>query len=482
LSAGASVLVCIGAGFLLFSGSDDTRISAALLSVSLPVLSLPVFDLSASRIRFGKTTLVLTRTIQYVLFAGSVLVLYLLVHYLMTSFYPAADYLNIPEILIVVFIVLIFRGIYHRFQPYLRRLGISFQQRQVEGIVEFMARVPRYTHSHDLLQDSVAQIERYFNARKVVFWLDDKSTQTTELPHDNMLMSVYRQFNVGDTFWSANKELSPKQMTEVEEVALVAGDWALMLPMRFSGAKAGLLMLGRKQKGVYNLEDIDVLKRLNTQIWLTLDILYLLENEKLLMQKTMEANLTALRSQINPHFLFNTLNTIAALIHDNPGMAELAVENLAFIFRYTLKTSGENFVTVENEMTLVRKYLEIEEFRFGERLTVDIQIADDCKGYAMPALVIQTIVENCIKHGINKIMHNGLVSIRIFARSDDFFVTEIEDTGPGIHSDRIFKGTGLNNIHSRLHSLYDRQDLITFENTGNGTLVTLTLPKQKYEK
>jgi hypothetical protein len=481
LSLGLTGLVLFGSGWMLVSDEAHSFISASLLTLAFPVLSLPVLDLSASRIRFGKTTLVLTRTIQYLLFAGSVLVLYLLVHYVITSFYPSAIYLHIPEVLIVIFLILVFRGIYHRFQPFLRRLGISFQQRQAEGIVEFMARVPRYSHSQDLIQDARVQIEKYFNARKVVFWLDDQTDVHVELPDVKVLMEVYRQFKTGDAFWSANKELSPRSLSDVIETELVSAHWALILPMRFSGAKAGLLMIGRKQKGVYNLEDIDMLKRLNTQIWLTLDILYLLENEKLLMQKTMEANLTALRSQINPHFLFNTLNTIASLIHDNPGMAELAVENLAFIFRYTLKTSGENFVTVENEMTLVRKYLEIEQFRFGDNIEVNIDVSPECNAYAMPALVIQTIVENCIKHGITKIIGKGIVSIRIFA-TEDAFVTEIEDNGPGIRSDRVFKGTGLNNIHSRLHSLYDRQDMVTFENTGHGTRVTLTLPKQIYER
>jgi LytS/YehU family sensor histidine kinase len=284
-----------------------------------------------------------------------------------------------------------------------------------------------------------------------------------------------------ELFWSANKELNPLTLKAEDEQFLAQHNWSLALPLRFSRAKAGLLILGKKKKGVYNLEDLDLLRRISTQIWLTLDILYLLENEKMLMQKTMEANLTALRSQINPHFLFNTLNTISSLIHDNPEMAEQAVENLAFIFRYTLRTSGENFVTVEGEMTLVKKYLEIEEFRFGENLEVKIEIEESCKECELPALVIQTIVENCIKHGIAKILTKGIVSIRIIDLGDRY-KTIIEDNGPGIRSDRISMGTGLNNIHSRLHSLYGNSDILTFENTGNGTRVTLTLPKKRHEK
>jgi len=465
---------------LLLGFSELTELRAYMILFVLPLISLPMLDLSASRIKFGKTTLVLTRTIQYLLFAASVLSLYLLVHFALNVFYPGAPYLNIIEIIILVFLVLLFRGLYHRYKSKILQIGISFQQRQAEDIQLFMAKIPRYTHSQTLIHDCRSQVIKNFNALQAEFWLNEME-RPPGLPESDILNAIFNALKSGDIFWSGNKELSPKILPAHVEQELIQGGWMLVIPLKFSSGKSGLLLMGKKKKGVYNLEDVDLLKRLNTQVWLTLDILYLLENEKLLMQKTMEANLTALRSQINPHFLFNTLNTIASLIHDNPEMAELAVENLAFIFRYTLKTSGENFVTVENEMNLVRKYLEIEKFRFGDNLEVNIEINPACLLYAMPALVIQTIVENCIKHGITKIVGKGVVSIRIYPENE-CFLTVIEDNGPGIRSDRILKGTGLNNIHSRLLSLYDRKDMVTFENTGQGTRVILTLPKQPYEK
>lgn len=463
--------------FTLFKAEKAIEESCVLLALFLPIL-----DLSASRLKFGKATVVLTRTIQYLLFSAAIFLVYLLSGWILENLYPGAPYLELINLLVVIIAALIARAIYHRNKTRFTQLGISLQPRQTEEIQQFIASVPRYTHSQDLIKDATQYLQNYFGAQAILFWLEDQEEEP-EASGDTreLYKSVFKSLSLPELFWSVNKELSGLVLAENEEKKLIDEGWTIALPLRFSRAKAGLLLLGRKKKGVYNLEDLDLLRRISTQIWLTLDILYLLENEKLLMQKTMEANLTALRSQINPHFLFNTLNTIAALIHDSPEMAEMAVENLAFIFRYTLRTSGENFATVENEMALVSKYLEIEKFRFGDNLEVIIEIQDSCKEFLLPALVIQTIVENCIKHGITKIVTKGIVSIKIVEQGA-FLKAMIEDNGPGIRSDRILKGTGLNNIHSRLHSLYDNPDILTFENTGNGTRVTLTLPKERHEK
>jgi signal transduction histidine kinase len=472
-------------GMLVVSGLQLVGMTLPEMAGSLaeilvfPTLFLPVLDLSASRLKFGKATVVLTRTIQYLLFSGAVFVMYLLLSWILELLYPGAPFLEWITLILLIMAVLAGRAVYHRNKVRFNRMGVSFQPRQSEEIQQFIASIPRYTHSQHLIKEAETYILKYFGAQDVLFWLEEQDEATVS--ESRIYLSVFKGLNLPELFWSANKELSPLTLQPEDEQFLLRKNWSLALPLRFSRAKAGLLILGKKKKGVYNLEDLDLLRRISTQIWLTLDILYLLENEKLLMQKTMEANMTALRSQINPHFLFNTLNTISSLIHDNPEMAEQAVENLAFIFRYTLRTSGENFVTIENEMSLVQKYLEIEQFRFGDNLEIHLEVDEACKECELPALVIQTIVENCIKHGITKIVTKGIVSIRIKDLGEKFQAI-IEDNGPGIRSDRISMGTGLNNIHSRLHSLYENGDILTFENTGKGTRVTLTLPKKRHEK
>ena len=183
----------------------------------------------------------------------------------------------------------------------------------------------------------------------------------------------------------------------------------------------------------------------------------------------------SLKQQLNPHFLFNTLNTISALIHESPDLAEQAVEKLAFIFRYTLKTSHQNFVPFSGEMQLVRTYLDIEQIRFGERLEIEIEIEKEVNEIELPAFVIQTLIENCIKHGIAKVVRKGIISINAW-READFLCVTIYDNGPGIEADRIKKGTGLNNITTRLENIYHYPEIIRFENTGDGTLVTLRIP------
>ena len=281
------------------------------------------------------------------------------------------------------------------------------------------------------------------------------------------------------TFWAKDKQLSDHYLGELEN-RLLTKQIHQVHRLEISKTDYGLVLLGRKKRGVYNLEDLDIISRIIQQTRLTLNVLQLLEREKLLVAKNYEANLTALRSQINPHFLFNTLNTISSLIHDAPDDAEEAVEKLAFIFRYTLKKSSENFVSFKDELSLVTTYLDIEKMRFGSRLNLIYEIDQNIMERKLPALMIQTIVENSIKHGIARILDNGFVAIRIW-EEDGFTVSEIEDNGPGIDVSKVNTSTGLTNTMTRLEQIYQMKNLLYFENTGNGTKVTLKIPIEHHE-
>jgi LytS/YehU family sensor histidine kinase len=223
------------------------------------------------------------------------------------------------------------------------------------------------------------------------------------------------------------------------------------------------------------LADLELVQRILQQVQLTLEVLHLLEKEKMLMEKTMEANMTALRSQINPHFLFNTLNTISSLIHDAPEEAEAATERLAFIFRHTLKFSRENFVSLGAELELVRNYLEIEQLRFGDRLSQTIQTEPDAREFRIPALIVQTVVENCIKHGIAKLTGPGEVRID-FRLRQGHLQGSVYNTGPPIDPSRARKGTGLNNVLLRVEELYDAPTVVRFEPAEDGTFVYFDFP------
>jgi len=129
--------------------------------------------------------------------------------------------------------------------------------------------------------------------------------------------------------------------------------------------------------------------------------------------------LKALRAQINPHFLFNALNAIAGLIHTNAQAAEDTVEQLAEVFRYTLRKSANEWVRLDEEIELVTAYLRIEQARFGDRLAVEIDIDPAAAAIPIPAMCVQPLVENAIKHGASQVQTQGRVSLRIPHASSD---------------------------------------------------------------
>ncbi|MEM7657819.1 MAG: hypothetical protein AAF399_16965, partial [Bacteroidota bacterium] len=128
---------------------------------------------------------------------------------------------------------------------------------------------------------------------------------------------------------------------------------------------------------------------------------------------------------------------------------------------------------------LITTYLDLEKIRFGDRLMMKIDISPDVKEVPIPAFILSTLVENTIKHGIAKILHPGIVSVKGF-REGDFLVCEVVDNGPGIDLSRIYKSHGLSSSISRLENIYDLKNLLYFENTGEGTYVRMKIPLVKH--
>lgn len=178
------------------------------------------------------------------------------------------------------------------------------------------------------------------------------------------------------------------------------------------------------------------------------------------MRRSMDAEkrrvgseLSALRAQINPHFLFNSLNSIAALIKISPDKAENVTEDLADVFRYTLRASEHPLVTLREELEIVQLYLNIEQARFEKRLTVAINVPEELLNVSLPVLTLQPLLENSIKHGVSKKEGNHTVTIDI-QMNHDLVEVRVSDTGPGFpHHDFneiLGTGTGLSNIFQRL--------------------------------
>ena len=446
------------------------------LFLSMGAIAIPLVNLAAGELKFGKVSVVLTRTIFYLIFALFALFFAFALHEVLIYAGLEIRYQYLLEIALLILVFFALQSLYLSNQHRLRQYFISTQQEKRDHFNQFISLIPQYTSSEKLTKDLSAQLQIYLGTERVCVWMkEDSLPLMLENFSEEKLTGIAEHLIKKTGFWARNSQLSEIELPPAIDQFLTEAQFFQVHPIAVKEDQYGLLFLGRKKQGVYNLGDVELLSRVIQQTRLTLDVLDLVEREKMLLEKNYEANLTALRSQINPHFLFNTLNTISALVHDAPDDAEKAVEKLAFIFRYTLKHSSQNLVTFKDELSLVLTYLEIEQMRFGTRMELRYEVEQDVLEYTLPAFVIQTLIENCVKHGIAKIIDKGVISIQI-KKETDAIICRITDNGPGIDLTKIHSSTGLNNISTRLQEIYHIKNLLYFENTGNGTLVIIKIP------
>lgn len=195
--------------------------------------------------------------------------------------------------------------------------------------------------------------------------------------------------------------------------------------------------------------------------------------QQLLRLKT-KAELEALRAKVNPHFLFNTLNSIASLIPVDPAKAEEMVQRLARLFRYTLEASTHEMMKLEDELRLCREYLEIEKVRVGERLSYEIVCEPSLASLHIPGLLLQPLVENSVQHGIAALKNGGRVSLHA-RRNGEFCEIEILDTGKGFDRNTAESGFGLSSVRERLALHYGESASFDLE-TNNGVRIRMRLP------
>jgi two-component system LytT family sensor kinase len=199
--------------------------------------------------------------------------------------------------------------------------------------------------------------------------------------------------------------------------------------------------------------------------------------EALLLQQVTEAELRALRAQINPHFLFNSLNTVADLIVRDPVRAETMTLRLASVFRHVLAHSSRPLTTVRDEIAFLRAYLYIEEARFGDRLRGEFAVDDAMAGEAVPSLILQPLVENALKHGLGPKPGPGHLIVSVCAEGG-FLRLAVEDDGMGLDGRRESQGVGLTNVAERLATLYQGRGSLAMEaREGGGCRVTILIPR-----
>jgi hypothetical protein len=194
-------------------------------------------------------------------------------------------------------------------------------------------------------------------------------------------------------------------------------------------------------------------------------------------ERALRARLATLQAQVNPHFLFNSLNAIASLIPTDPELAESTVERLAGVLQYSMGVSSCRAVTVGEELEAVRDYLEIEQARYGDRLHTRIEVDEDLCRQALPPMLLQPLVENAVLHGLSDRSRGGEISVSGRRDSQDVVLTVADDgVGPG-KSVRKGNNTGLQNLRERLFLTYGSEARFSVrERTGGGFECELRVP------
>ncbi|MBI4473760.1 MAG: histidine kinase [Acidobacteria bacterium] len=263
-------------------------------------------------------------------------------------------------------------------------------------------------------------------------------------------------------------------------------DVILEVGIESHGERVGIIQLGRRaNQAPYLSEDIALLTSLVDTFSFVLENIRLQVRKQELTLKAVRSELKALRAQINPHFLFNALNAVAGLIHKDPVRAEETVEQLSEVFRYTLARSEKEWVRLQEELDFVRSYLDVEQVRFGDRLQVRIEIEPGAEKAAIPAMMVQTLVENAIKHGVASVRGVGVVEIQARHTGSQLWI-QVSDNGPGFRetpnpesaSQSTSTGHGLKNIRERLQGYFGDAAILKAEHdeSRGKTVVSVEMP------
>ena len=194
-----------------------------------------------------------------------------------------------------------------------------------------------------------------------------------------------------------------------------------------------------------------------------------------LRELAVKSELTALKAQLNPHFLYNVFNTISASVPPQQERTRELLAELADLFRYQLQASRSDEATVRDEIAFVRQYLDLEKARFGDRLRVSFDVDDDTLDCVLPPMLLQPLVENSVRHGVASLIDGGDVRVSIHRKSDQLHV-QVADTGVGMNnSTETGNGVGLTNTRLRLEKMYSAELVIT-PNLPHGVVVRFAIP------
>ena len=292
---------------------------------------------------------------------------------------------------------------------------------------------------------------------------------------------------------------SPSCVDRLDSTASGRSQGELSKIIRVSGSPWGTVrVLPRNDEVPFLSQDVRLLGAIAANLGPALegqiqreDVLKREQRERQLLLNATDAELRALRARINPHFLFNALNIIAALIPKKPHLAERTIEQLAEVFRYTVRQADREWVSVADEIEFVRSYLQIEQVRFGERLCVRIEMEESAAKARIPAMTIQTLAENAVKHGITAVRHSGLITVsaELIACEEhgSKVIVTVSDNGPGFQHGATGAmamyvqpggGYGLRHIRERIFAHYGQAAALRIrrDHATATTFVSLEVP------
>jgi two-component system, LytTR family, sensor kinase len=448
------------------------RLGVGWLVVMVQLLSVaPVVLVAQATLRYGKLDDVLTRALMLLMVVG--LFFFALVgslSLLRPAFQSGRASLPVVAGLLGVGLFLAFERLLRRFRQRPPRWFATERQRVRERVAAFQERMQTFLDPDSLATATVRTASEAVGARSAALyyrlpgageWRTARFQPEPPFLTGEVVSALWPHISTDGRIWARRAELRehpvpPEIARRFEQLGA-----QVAVPVVGEGGPMGMLVLAARRpvRAVYTLDDLDLLRSLTASFGLALERLALIEREKELARQQAEARLEALRAQINPHFLFNALNTIAAYIEEQPGQAEAAVEHLSSIFRHTLRTASAATVPLAEELDLVRHYLAIEQLRFGARLRVVEALAPGLDAAPVPAFVLQTLVENAVKHGLEGKRGPGTLTIAV-RRDNGALLLSVTDDGVGIPAlfsgeaaDGYF-GIGLNNVHDRLARLY----------------------------
>jgi signal transduction histidine kinase len=442
------VMLVLFVVMLLLSGTGAPRdvVAGALeiASRSLPLMFMFVGTYFHNR--YGFFDLFVKRGASFLLTIGALTAYFALVRPLLQPFEAswAAPWIYAVTLLPVVgALVWLYRGIAH----VLDRRWLGRRYTPVTAIKRFIGALQGATTEAQIVEGAERALADIFGARASVRLADDAPPPPFAIEQD---MPVGRPAERRARFLLGARDIdAPYFDTDVALLATLADVFASVLD--------NLQLQQRK-----------------------------LEQEQLARELSLSASrseLKALRAQINPHFLFNALNAIAGLIHLNPANADRTIEQLAEVFRYALRGSSNEWAVLGDELDFVRAYLDVERARFGERLRIDVRTADGAERALIPTMIVQTLVENAVKHGVGDVLGTALVEVDA-RRDGDRIIVSVTDNGPGFtapsrrSSPKRGGGYGLENIRQRLAGYFgDNAALAVSRDEEHGmTIVSVTLP------